>query len=90
MRFVAVLALVAERTHLFGQFILGLALRLDGFVRLLNGIHHLAFADFLHFPFHHDNAVQGSSHHDVHVGLFKFRAKWVDDEFASHTCNANL
>ena len=72
MRFVAVLALVVKRTHHFGEFILSLALRFDCFVSLFDSVHHLTLAHFIHLSFNHDNAVHGSSHHDVHVGFFKF------------------
>ena len=70
--FVVVLTLVSKRPHLFGELVLGLALGLDGFVCLFDGVHHLAFAHFLHLAFHHHNAVHGAGHHDVHVGDFQF------------------
>ena len=68
MRFVAVLTLVAKRADFLGQLILSFALGLDGLVRLLDGVDHL-LADFLHFAFDHDNAVEGSGDHDVHLLL---------------------
>ena len=90
VRFVAVLTLVAKRAHLLGQFVLSFTLGLDGLVCLFDGVNHLPFADFLHFAFNHDNAVKGSGDHDVHVGLFQFRAERVDDKFSVHTCHADL
>ena len=85
-----VLTLVAKGADQLGKLVLGFALDANGLVGLLNGIHHFAFADFAHLPFHHDNAVHGACHHDVHVGGFQFRTQWVDDKFSVDACHAHL
>ena len=90
MVFVRVLALNTEVTCSFRQLVLRFALLLNGGVCGFNGVHHLVFAHFAHFAFHHDNAVHAARDHDVHVRALQLRTERVDDERTIHARNAHL
>ncbi len=55
-----------------------------------DGVHHFSLGDFLHFTFHHHNAVEASGDHHVEVGRFELFAGRIDNQFAVHPCNTDL
>ena len=83
--FVAIGAL-DEFADSFGEFELSLALYLDSFVRNLDGFEHLSFLYFLHFSFDHHDIVEGSTDHQLNIGILELLESWVDDELTIDTC----
>ena len=90
MVFMAVFTLNTIMTCRFCKSDLSFTLRNNGCVGSFNGIHHFIFAHFMHLTFNHDNAVNGSSNHHVHIRQFQFRTQRIDDEFTIYTCNTNF
>ena len=87
--FVAVLALnvCAKFLH---QFLLKLALWLDGIVSSLERSKKILLRNFLHLALNHHDVLLGSTNHQIHISLFQLLECWVDDELAVDTCYTNL
>ncbi len=86
--FVAVFALGVA--YFLGQFHLGHALHLDGFVGGLEGVEQNLLADFVHFAFDHHDVVVGGANHQLEVCVFQFFEGGVDNEVSVNACNAHF
>ena len=61
------------------------ALIFDGIVSHQNGLSQVLFRTFFGFAFHHHHILEGSGHHQIHIGHFKRAARRVDDKFPVDT-----
>ena len=87
--FVAVFAL-GERAYFLGQFHLGLALHLDGFVSGLESFKQLGLGYLVHLALDHHDVVIGGTNHQLDVGAFYFVKCRVNDEFAVNASYAHF